>query len=271
MSSPNSSNDQVPGTSLPEYIPPSSIPEFGPPLTTTLTSSLSSSATLPASPPAAPGTPKSIYEVIMSQPLPTSINYTPEAALHRPVAYYSDTTNNKHINNQYALDRLTRKSLPYFLPWKTSGGPTEVPPDFSWLSDSCGGKAAIGVFGGGIMGLLMGVFLGALSDSSPPIQAVGGRDVPQAPFKEQVRFTMRATAEKSMYWCRNFAFITGVFGGSECLVEKFRGKHDMWNPVVSGCITGAALQAKAGPQAAAVGCGGFAAFSIVIDSFMGNY
>ena len=78
-------------------------------------------------------------------------------------------------------------------------------------------------------------------------------------------------ADKSMYWCRNFAFITGVFGGSECLVEKYRGKHDVWNSVASGCITGAALQAKQGPQAAAMGCGGFAAFSLVIDSFMGHY
>jgi mitochondrial import inner membrane translocase subunit TIM22 len=121
------------------------------------------------------------------------------------------------------------------------------------------------------MGLLMGVFMGALSDATPPVQIIGGRDVPQAPMREQVRATMRATAEKSIYWCKSFAFITGVFGGSECLVEKFRGKHDMWNAVASGCITGAALQAKSGPQAAAVGCGGFAAFSIVIDSVMGNY
>jgi hypothetical protein len=30
-------------------------------------------------------------------------------------------------------------------------------------------------------------------------------------------------------------------------------------------------QAKSGPQAAAFGCGGFAAFSLVIDSFMGHY
>lgn len=121
------------------------------------------------------------------------------------------------------------------------------------------------------MGLLMGVFLGALSDATPPVQVIGGKEVPQAPMKEQVRVTMRATAEKSLYWCRNFAFITGVFGGSECLVEKFRGKHDVWNSVASGCITGAALQAKQGPQAAAMGCGGFAAFSLVIDSFMGHY
>jgi len=120
------------------------------------------------------------------------------------------------------------------------------------------------------MGLVMGVFLGAMSDLTPPVTMIDGREVPQAPIKEQMRTTLRATAEKSRYWCRQFAFITGVFGGSECLVEKYRGKHDIWNPVASGCITGAAIQAKSGPQAAAMGCGGFAAFSIVIDLVMGH-
>lgn len=264
----SSNNDKNSGISLPEHVLPPSTTEFGQPFVDKNGKQNQSSSQ------SCVGTPKCIYEMIMSKPPPTSLNYTPKVALHRPVEYYSDIdyTNRKgRYDKDYALDRLTRKSLPYFLPWSLSAGPSEVPPDFSWLSDSCGGKAAIGVFGGGVMGLLMGVFLGALSDSQPPIQVAGGKDVPQAPFKEQVRYTMRATAEKSMYWCRNFAFITGVFGGSECLVEKFRGKHDMWNPVASGCITGAALQAHAGPQAALMGCGGFAAFSIVIDKFMGNY
>lgn len=121
------------------------------------------------------------------------------------------------------------------------------------------------------MGLLMGVFLGAMSDATPPVTLIGGKDVPQAPIREQMKVVFRSTGEKSIYWCKSFAFITGVFGGSECLVEKFRGKHDVWNPVMSGCVTGAALQAKAGPSAAAMGCGGFAAFSLVIDSFMGHY
>jgi len=160
--------------------------------------------------------------------------------------------------------------LPYFLPYKLTASTNELPPDFSWLSESCSGKAAIGIFGGGIMGLLMGVFLGAMSDLTPPVTMIDGKDVPQAPLKEQFRTTMRATADKSRYWCRQFAFITGVFGGSECLVEKYRGKHDIWNPVASGCITGAAMQAKSGPQAAMMGCGGFAAFSIVIDLVMGH-
>ena len=35
-------------------------------------------------------------------------------------------------------------------------------------------------------------------------------------------------------------------------------------------LKGAAMQAKSGPQAAMMGCGGFAAFSIVIDLVMGH-
>jgi import inner membrane translocase subunit TIM22 len=205
---------------------------------------------------------KSIYEYIMSRPPLTSSQYSHRTALHRPVPTQSDSP--------YSLDQITRRSLPYFLPWNQTAGPSEVAPDFSWMTNSCTGKAAIGVIGGGMMGLVMGVFLGAMSDATPPVQVIAGKDVPQAPLREQVRVVMRATADKSLYWGRNFAFITGVFGGSECLVEKYRGKHDLWNSVASGCITGAALQAKQGPQAAAMGCGGFAAFSLVIDSFMGH-
>ncbi len=146
-----------------------------------------------------------------------------------------------------------------------------MPPNFDWLSESCGSKAAIGVIGGGVMGLVMGVFMGALTDMTPPVTFIDGREVPQAPLREQARTTLRATADKSLYWCRQFAFITGVFGGTECLVEKYRGKHDVWNSVISGCVTGAAMQAKQGPQASAIGCGGFAAFSLVIDTVMGTH
>ena len=120
------------------------------------------------------------------------------------------------------------------------------------------------------MGLGMGVFLGAMSDLTPPVTVYKGREIPLIPLREQLRSASRATGEKALYWCRNFAFITGVFTGTECLAEKARGKHDVWNQVISGCATGAAMQAKQGPQAAAIGCGGFAAFSIVIDQIMGD-
>jgi import inner membrane translocase subunit TIM22 len=53
-----------------------------------------------------------------------------------------------------------------------------------------------------------------------------------------------------------------VFGATDYLVEKYHATHDVWNSVISGCITGAAMQAKQGPQAAALGCGGFVVFSL---------
>ncbi|KAL9180915.1 hypothetical protein ACHAXT_009720 [Thalassiosira profunda] len=240
-----------------------------------------------------PGAAPSIYQSIMSRPPHSplsSAHYTAEAALHRPVSLYGSAGATSHPAGpledgrastpsspaprpvDMSLGALTMRSLPYPQPWTTANAaPGQLPPNFSWLSESCGGKAAIGVIGGGVMGLLMGVFMGALTDMTPPVTMIEGKEVPQAPLKEQMRTTLRATADKSMYWCRQFAFITGVFGGSECLVEKYRGKHDVWNAVVSGCITGAAMQAKQGPQASAIGCGGFAAFSLVIDSVMGTH
>lgn len=163
---------------------------------------------------------QSIYELVMSNPELTSNRYSHTAALHRPISQWSTES-----NDPYSLDQITRRSLPYFLPWQPTSGPSQVPPDFSWMANSCGGKGAIGLVAGGTMGLLMGVFLGITTDATPPVQFLGGKEVPQAPLREQVKITMRATANKSLYWCRNFAFITGVFGGSECLVEKYRGKN----------------------------------------------
>lgn len=192
--------------------------------------------------------------------------YSPGAAYLRPVTI-PDNTGKKAVKTNIPLYNMY---APYPIPWRMTQGPNEIPPDFGWLTDSCSGKAAIGVFGGYMMGLVMGLFLGAMSDMTPPVTVINGKEVPQAPLKEQMRTTLRATGEKSLYWGRNFAFITGVFGGSDCLVEKFRGKHDVWNPVLSGCVTGAAMQAKSGPQASAMGCAGFAAFSLIIDKVMGH-
>lgn len=67
---------------------------------------------------------------------------------------------------------------------------------------------------------------------------------------------------------RNFGLVGAIFSGTECCIEGFRAKNDLYNGVAAGCLTGGALAAKAGPQAAAVGCAGFAAFSAAIDYYM---
>ena len=70
---------------------------------------------------------------------------------------------------------------------------------------------------------------------------------------------------------KNFAVVGAVFSGTECAIEGLRAKNDIWNGVAGGCITGGILARKAGPQAVAVGCAGFAAFSAAIDAYMVSY
>lgn len=61
-----------------------------------------------------------------------------------------------------------------------------------------------------------------------------------------------------------------LFAGSECLIESYRAKHDSRNGIYAGCATGALLAHSGGPKACAIGCASFAAFSAVIERFMGH-
>lgn len=61
-----------------------------------------------------------------------------------------------------------------------------------------------------------------------------------------------------------------MFAGSECVIEKVRAKHDIYNSVYAGCATGGALAHKAGPKAMCAGCATFAAFSALIDKMMAH-
>lgn len=58
---------------------------------------------------------------------------------------------------------------------------------------------------------------------------------------------------------------------TECLIERERGVHEVANAIYAGCATGGFLALSGGPTAMATGCIGFAAFSAVIEKFMGNY
>jgi import inner membrane translocase subunit TIM22 len=160
--------------------------------------------------------------------------------------------------------------LPFFrqvFPPKVSD---EVPFLPTLVQESCGFKIITGGMMGAVMGVGLGLFMGAMGDVSP-IQVVQGREVPQAPVREQLRAAYKATANKSVGWAKNFGVLTALFGGVDCLIEKYRGKHDVWNPVISGCVVGGTMSAKGGPAAACLGCAGFAGFSFVVDKIMGTH
>jgi import inner membrane translocase subunit TIM22 len=88
------------------------------------------------------------------------------------------------------------------------------------------------------------------------------------PLRQQLKIGLRDMYRSSLSSGRNFALVGSIFSGTECTIEGLRAKNDIWNGVAGGCITGGVLARKAGPQAVAVGCLGFAGFSAAIDAYM---
>ena len=107
-----------------------------------------------------------------------------------------------------------------------------------------------------------------LSATLPGTATSTGQDITKLPLRQQLRAGLRDMGRTAYSSGKNFGLIGAIFSGTECCIEGFRAKNDLYNGVAAGCITGGALAAKAGPQAAGMGCVGFAAFSAAIDAYM---
>jgi import inner membrane translocase subunit TIM22 len=88
------------------------------------------------------------------------------------------------------------------------------------------------------------------------------------PLRKQLAIGFKDMGQRSWSTAKNFGAVGALFSGIECGIEGLRAKNDLGNGVAAGCLTGAILARNAGPQAAAVGCAGFAAFSAAIDAWM---
>ncbi|KAI8814563.1 Tim17/Tim22/Tim23/Pmp24 family-domain-containing protein [Cladochytrium replicatum] len=128
--------------------------------------------------------------------------------------------------------------------------------------ESCPAKTTMAGVGGFGLGALFGLFM-----SSMETQA-GNDEFLKMTTKEQFRYTLKDMGRRMYSSARNFGTMGAIFAGTECVIETFRGKHDIYNGVVGGCITGAMLAANGGPQAMAMGCGGFAVFSYAMEKYM---
>ncbi|CAI7678491.1 hypothetical protein N7533_003858 [Penicillium manginii] len=132
--------------------------------------------------------------------------------------------------------------------------------------ESCPVKTVMaGTMGFGLGGAF-GLFMASMSyDSSLTPQ---GQAISNLPWREQVRRGFKDMGARSWSSAKNFGIVGALYSGTECCIEGLRAKNDLTNSVAAGCITGGILGAKAGPQAAAFGCAGFAAFSAAIDAYM---
>lgn len=153
-------------------------------------------------------------------------------------------------------------------------GSVQRPP--MWMSmaveasESCIFKAALSGVAGGGLGVFFGLFFGGYSS------AVDKAVELQGPTSAKLRVGFKEAAVSMRSYMKTFATFGVVFSGSECAIEKFRARHDLYNSVIAGCATGSILSsqpmqsipARARLIQMATGCAGMAAFSTAIDYYM---
>ncbi|KAJ3071222.1 Mitochondrial import inner membrane translocase subunit tim22 [Quaeritorhiza haematococci] len=127
------------------------------------------------------------------------------------------------------------------------------------LMESCPAKTVMSAGAGFVFGGVFGTFMSSIDWN------VNHDEYQKMTTKQQLRYTLKDMGQKSYSTAKNFAIVGAMFAGTECIIETYRAKNDMYNGISAGCITGGALAARAGPQAMVYGCAGFAAFSAAID------
>ncbi|KAF6260681.1 mitochondrial protein translocase family, partial [Scenedesmus sp. NREL 46B-D3] len=135
------------------------------------------------------------------------------------------------------------------------------------MMNNCGVKSVIAGVMGGALGVAFGVFTASLDTQG--IDAAPNGET--KPTRVVLRETWVLMKEKSRGYAKGFAGMGFLYSGTECLIEKYRAKHDNWNATLAGCATGGLMAAPGGPKAMCFGCASFAAFSTAIEYFTGGH
>ncbi|KAI7865841.1 mitochondrial import inner membrane translocase subunit Tim17 family protein [Spinellus fusiger] len=130
--------------------------------------------------------------------------------------------------------------------------------------ESCPFKTVMSCGAGFVMGGAFGLFMSSFEYAGPTVS----EKMAQQTTKQQIKTAFKDMGTRSYSMAKNFAVVGAIYSGSECCIESYRAKNDLYNSMAAGCFTGGVLAAKAGPQATAFGCAGFAAFSTAIDWYM---
>nr|CAG8495267.1 4031_t:CDS:2 [Entrophospora candida] len=119
------------------------------------------------------------------------------------------------------------------------------------VQESCLFKVALSGVAGFGLGGLFGTFMSSFEMSSSVDSSIYDK-----PMKQQLKATAKDMLNKSYSMAKNFALVGAIYSGTECVIEGYRAKNDLYNSTAAGCITGGILAAKAGPQAVLFGCAG---------------
>ncbi|KAF9200039.1 Mitochondrial import inner membrane translocase subunit tim22 [Haplosporangium sp. Z 27] len=134
----------------------------------------------------------------------------------------------------------------------------------SIFRENCPFKFVVGGVTGFALGGVFGVVMSSFEFSGPQLTP----QMQELSTREQMRIMLKDMGNRSYSSAKNFAVVAAIFSSTECFIEGYRAKNDIYNGAAAGCFTGGVLAAKGGVRATAFGCAGFAAFSAAIDYWM---
>ncbi|KIM56564.1 hypothetical protein SCLCIDRAFT_17156 [Scleroderma citrinum Foug A] len=138
----------------------------------------------------------------------------------------------------------------------------------SWMMmgmESCAAKTAMA----GVGGLGIGAFFSLMS-ASFAYEDPYLRQQTQAGLSntQKAREVFKDMGRGMWKTGKGFGKVGALFAGIECVIEAYRAKNDIINPVAAGFVAGGILARNSGPKAVFGGGLAFAAFSGVIDWFL---
>lgn len=129
------------------------------------------------------------------------------------------------------------------------------------LFESCIFKAILSGGAGFALGGAIGLFSASL-----------GPDLSTATEfqKQTVKSVLLDMKTRTISQAKNFAILGAMFSITECTIESYRAKSDWKNGTLAGGITGGCIGLRAGLKGGIVGAIGFAAFSTIIEYYLGH-
>jgi len=120
---------------------------------------------------------------------------------------------------------------------------------------------------GGLAGGAFGLFTASIENSGGPTEVLPP-EARDKPTRVVLREMLKNMKDKSVSYAKGFAYFGALYSFNECVIEKYRAKHDRYNPMFAGCATGGMMAYGAGPKAMCFGCISVGAFSAAIEHFL---
>lgn len=129
------------------------------------------------------------------------------------------------------------------------------------LFESCAFKAMMSCVAGFGLGAAIGLFSASL-----------GPDLSTATEfqKQTVKSVLLDMKTRTLSQAKNFAILGALFSITECTIESYRAKTDWKNGTLAGGVTGGFIGLRAGLKGGIFGALGFAAFSTLIEYYLGH-